>query len=538
MATLIPPARWAIRGRSAYRNVASGATLTCTTGLPSATSYTICGWGQRIASNATFEWLASITAGIPTSATDGMLIGWAASGTAIGVSSFTGGDNAFPTNYGTGERIFWCLSNSGTGATSLVGYARRPHDPSLQIKTMTGSTFTVSVISLCNDTTAINEWLNGRVWNVRVFNHQLTAYEVMRESLFPIPIASGLLSWWPLEGNATSMLKDYSGNGNHLTLTGTGRPDVFFLPASVLLPLPYIGDNEDAAAGGTTDAAFSIAVAATSTWTGSSIAGSAFDLHDTQAQMNPTGAAIAAVPFSIAATSVLAAAGTSIAASPFSIAVVCVNTWVGQAVSGTIATGNFSIAASASLNGVGASTAAVPFQITSIALLTAQGVSFAAVQFSINAVAFSQWVGTTTATSDSNFSLTAVGALNGVGAGTAAVPFGIIAAAAGTFFSASTAAAAASIQAASLSTWVGEGNSSAAAARIVCRSSSIWVGRDAHAVVGNDDDESNNDRRRVIWRDAAAMERKGKLPRYDDVEEIELIGKALGQAIAQLNRLH
>lgn len=507
-ATLIPPTRWGIRGRSAYRNVASGATLTCTTGLPSATSYTICGWGQRVASNATFEWLASITAGIPTSATDGMLIGWAASGTSIGVSSFTGGDNAFPTNYGTGERIFWSFSNSGTGATSLVGYTRRPQDPSLQIKTMTGSTFTVSVISLCNDTTAINEWLNGRVWNVRVFNHQLTAYEVMRESLSPIPIASGLLSWWPLEGNSTSMLKDCSGNGNHLTLTGTGRPDVFFLPASVLLPLPKISDVDDAAASGTTDAAFSLLSAASSTWVGAADASSAFNILDQQTQMQPTGAARADVPFSIAATAQLIGVGASLYAVPFTIQAQALLVAVGS--TGTTVSAAFAIASVATFNPVGASQVAVPFSINAQGLFSPVGAAATAVPFVIGATALLVAEGSTGTLAQAAASIAATSSSTWITASNASGNASLLASSAGSFIGAGAVAVPFSINA-------------TAVLRL--------VGRNASAVTIDDDDETLDDIRK-IWRDAAEIQR----PVNYDEEELELFRLALKGAVENYMR--
>lgn len=226
-----------VRGVSSYRNRGSGDKLSIA-GLPltnntgTGPGITVCGWAQQASLRAgVFQTLACLMDSL-TAATDGMLINYDASGVISG-DNFHATTN-FGTNYDTTAKFFWAITrNAGSGTWNA--YLRRLWDLSLQSVTPTTTGLVAAPVLILGNDDNSDEWTDMRLWNVRIIARPLSVVELIRESSYASPVAVPW-AWYPLEGNTTQLLIDWSGNGRHLTRAGSGRAEPFFLPLSVLAP--------------------------------------------------------------------------------------------------------------------------------------------------------------------------------------------------------------------------------------------------------------------------------------------------------------
>lgn len=252
---------YAARGRSSYRG-ASAAQLTCTTNLPSSQNFSMCGWATRQVDRGAYEFIACRINGT-ASATESASIA-VSSADVFHINDFHT-DNNFGTTYAIGTPFFWAIVGQ---AAQFTGYARRVWERALQSvnRGSAVASFTTGAFVLGNDDTTSNEWWNGDLWNVRTWSAQLTAQEMLIESLSNMPVrVKDLHAWWPLEGQGQELLSDRSGSGNHLTKVGSGTVRPFTMPAELLLPLPDdgAGDTPASASAGISSAGAAVATLAT-----------------------------------------------------------------------------------------------------------------------------------------------------------------------------------------------------------------------------------------------------------------------------------
>lgn len=228
------------RGRSTWLNTGgSTAALTHATGvatLPDA--YTICGWAVYRWDLATYQGLFDLATG---SGFFG-LVTQAASG--LNLNLWTNSNNTLLRQQVLNRPFFVAYTTQWNGTDfTFTGYTRWLWERSLVTASFTdpGVGGTAPTIYLGNDN--FNEWTDGALWNVRVWNRVLTARELMIESLSSTPAETrNVFAWWPLEGQFNELLRDKSGNNRLLTRAGAGgQLDPFFLPAMVLNRMPRRG---------------------------------------------------------------------------------------------------------------------------------------------------------------------------------------------------------------------------------------------------------------------------------------------------------
>lgn len=203
------------------RSDASGEYLQYTTSLPALSAVTVLGWGYRVSSNATYEFLVGFEdTAWPTDGTAGVFIGWRGDTAAFYLSD--GGGNAvdFASNPGNTTWFRWAITNAGTGATDLKGYVATGNAALASISGV-GANFTPAQMMLLNDT--YDEWLNARVMGVKMYSAVLTSAEIDQEHRRLLPYrTANLFACWPMVGaTAAANLIDISGNGRNLTAGGT-----------------------------------------------------------------------------------------------------------------------------------------------------------------------------------------------------------------------------------------------------------------------------------------------------------------------------
>lgn len=236
------------RGRSSYRNAASGDHLYSAGGVPSRTAATMCCWFVRRGDTNNYAALLSLDTS--TGGTELWSLLFDLDGTTLGISN--GAQvQAFAASPAADVPFFCAVTSSPSGIT---GYWAYPWDFALQSAAMVeGRTDAPEEIAIAGFRYSLANGADVNAWNVRVFNRALSARELLREMRSPTPLALDALNrWYPLEGNTEQLLRDYSGNGRHLTRAGTPRAEPFFLPANVLMPLVDDAAVDAAGGGGTT----------------------------------------------------------------------------------------------------------------------------------------------------------------------------------------------------------------------------------------------------------------------------------------------
>lgn len=187
----------------------SGNTLTRTTGLPSISSFTMCGW-FRYTTAKNYNTFFAIGA---ADAEPFYFCGAQSNNTAYmytqSVNDLAGA--VIPV----GQWNYYVFVCDGTTTGNLRIY----RNGRLDILGNGTASVSATKLYLCNDNSNYNHWLQGAAENVIIYNRPLTPVEIIKQTLSPDrPIDGARLNgWYPLKNNT----KDYSGNGNHWTETGT-----------------------------------------------------------------------------------------------------------------------------------------------------------------------------------------------------------------------------------------------------------------------------------------------------------------------------
>ena len=253
---------FALGGASAWRNPGGAVDLRRTSGVPDDALFTACGYAVLDSDTNTYGNIFSLEDGV-ASAPSGIYLQTDADGTTLTwVAPGTGG-NITVAALTLGRPFFWAIASGGVGVNQTDAYYMPLGARSFTTVGNPGgrNNFTPTTLFIGNDSWA-EPW-PGRIWGVRVWDARLSAAELLREVGRGYPRRRpSLHAWWLLEGQLAHAVLDRSGNGRHLTQTGTAAVGKFFLPRSVLRP-PVVDDAAKAAGGGTTysaDAADSISL--------------------------------------------------------------------------------------------------------------------------------------------------------------------------------------------------------------------------------------------------------------------------------------
>lgn len=191
--------------------------------LPAPPPVTMAGWAQFVNDRNNFSSLCALTASPRANgqlclqtAADGTSVNLWYDSTAIGVLEPATG---FSITIGT--PFFWALVAEGTGANQVKAYFRNrgsnTFDTSFVATTGLGASFTPVLMRFGNADT--NEFMDGRLWNIKVWDRALTAKELLAESFYRhVVYPASLHLHYLLQGDADTF--DYSGNGRTATFSG------------------------------------------------------------------------------------------------------------------------------------------------------------------------------------------------------------------------------------------------------------------------------------------------------------------------------
>lgn len=199
--------------RSAVLFNATSESLSRTTDLPAITSFTITAWFQQ----RTARGGAAFSFGTNVGAPD---YHYFAFFTSDGAADFraivwNGAVNAYSTTeLIAGVWFHLALVVSGTGAGQCLGYLNGIPEMT------TDGNASPTAAKLYIGNSPGNEWLNGVIADVRIWDAALSRAEIRAEMWAPKPIRSRALHAWHefLPGRLTL---DSSGRGRHLTTAGT-----------------------------------------------------------------------------------------------------------------------------------------------------------------------------------------------------------------------------------------------------------------------------------------------------------------------------
>lgn len=165
---------------------ASGQEIARTASIPAADSFSICLWVKRVGAAGGYEYFVSRD-NSDVSASGVVGLGYDASNN-FELQCWPQGQSFFSTTYSDGEWFFAALTNGGGTAR---GYAARATDATFQTATR-ANTFTYTGGKLFFGRNSYDEWWNGPVCALKVWNAELTESELMAErwSFFPKRIAN------------------------------------------------------------------------------------------------------------------------------------------------------------------------------------------------------------------------------------------------------------------------------------------------------------------------------------------------------------
>lgn len=198
---------------------ASGERLIRTTSLPTATSYTACGWYMRRGTGQSDNW--NCVWSLLESDTFYHIL-YTRDGTAT--NRFSGYFGGFQTGYiltGFSDDVwhFVAITCSGTGAGQGIVYAAATGSSTLSTTNVAGSS--VSPVNFgINGNSVWDEWGNSRYSNWMIYDTALTQNQLTRQFLsgqYRPLIWENLHAWYPMLPGE-DRLKDYSGNAKTLTL--------------------------------------------------------------------------------------------------------------------------------------------------------------------------------------------------------------------------------------------------------------------------------------------------------------------------------
>jgi hypothetical protein len=190
-----------------------------TTNLPSSTNFTLAGWfTQRGTQSGSGTVLGGVVA---SSGSAYNYIGYSGANIVIVTAA---GSTTVGTAPSSGTPFFFAVTNSGTGAGSLIGYFKTRGATSFTTASRAGTSFTVNYFTFSDDTFGL--YANGDFAPLYVFDTVLTSNQLLSLSGQIRPsITTSLNSWFPMTRTTlANNLIDYSGNGR--TLSSTGTPSV------------------------------------------------------------------------------------------------------------------------------------------------------------------------------------------------------------------------------------------------------------------------------------------------------------------------
>lgn len=192
-----------------------------TTGMPSATSFTVCGWFYMVSdTTCIFADLCSATdvvAGLAWISGSTFEL-WSTTGSGGTINS-----SAFGSRPAAGTWNFFYFQCSGTGANLLTGGWCSVTGTSFTTTTTTLASASFTVASLILGSDVFSDWAPARLQNVMVFDAVLTNDELLQQKMALRPQRwANLNSWYPMfDSTLANNVKDYSGNGRDLTSAGT-----------------------------------------------------------------------------------------------------------------------------------------------------------------------------------------------------------------------------------------------------------------------------------------------------------------------------
>jgi hypothetical protein len=198
---------------------ASGASLSATTNLPNAASFTAIGRCKLIAKGSGgFTNIFSLETSAVTAA-NAVQMSYDNSGTPLFIMSTYPTQLQFARYPLAGQTFYWAMQGRGTGGADLLGFFMFPGERELQVVTAPGRSFAGGGMFLGNG--SYGDWGNMRFEDFRLWDvGTLTPREILAEMASPTPIRrAGLNRWNPLYDS--SHLGDYGGNGSALTGAGT-----------------------------------------------------------------------------------------------------------------------------------------------------------------------------------------------------------------------------------------------------------------------------------------------------------------------------
>jgi len=197
----------------------SGDRMVRTASLPSATSYTICGWWQKTGSgDGSWNTIYALDDGGGTN----YHIFYEIASSVAQFSIYSNGYNN--TNGDTASLFTWyflAMSNAGTSATDCKIYYASEGSSSLTVVSTTGVTFTPTALSI-GGTATFDEHCHATNCNVMVYDTVLTQAQltnIMLNRQYKPLYWSNLHAWWPMF-RGTDRFRDYSANGYDLTEVG------------------------------------------------------------------------------------------------------------------------------------------------------------------------------------------------------------------------------------------------------------------------------------------------------------------------------
>lgn len=192
--------------------IGNGNGLKRTASLPSTTAFTACGWAKRITASATdYQFIF----GFDNTSPQWLLMGWEnGAGGAFHIEK-NGSEPLFSSGPALNTWFFWAMYSD---AGNCYGRWANRGDTTFQTVSMGSFGFTPTTMWLGTDVS--NEYIDGNLAHVKIWNAALTDNELLQEMYSGIPRrTANLYLWCPLWTN--SMLNDLSGNGNSLTAVGT-----------------------------------------------------------------------------------------------------------------------------------------------------------------------------------------------------------------------------------------------------------------------------------------------------------------------------
>lgn len=205
----------------ALRIDAEADVLSLSSGLPSSTAFTLCGWFKRRGTGAGTNEISALLYGAdpPNQYVASFIYSYSAAN--FRVQSSGGAISSAGLSITTDTWYFYALSCAGTGASDAKIRAAAKGATSFTEVTATGASFTPVAFSFGINGAGI--WGNQALAGWKLFDRVLTDAELFAEMNRLTPASTtNLNAWWPMVHSATGTAdNDFSGAGKDLSPAGT-----------------------------------------------------------------------------------------------------------------------------------------------------------------------------------------------------------------------------------------------------------------------------------------------------------------------------